>query len=422
MVDKHQNNIDYGESPYRKDDEAKINNKIVSALELLAEDNISDEVDLWPGILRHITRRTSGNYRRRPSYKALVVVVSAIILASVVLWASPTFRAGVAHAIESVSQFIGVELSVKGNRVVYFGPPPSFIIKQPSYLPEYYKLVSEEYHPENVDLPSIKEEHISPNSTTTDLGKGSNLNQEQFVGSYVILKYEAGPGNYLQLTERPLMPQDKLPTGEEIKLTDQKAILERNGVFGKLTWISDNVWIELGGTLPDIELIKVANNLVVTQVPTTPSVTGITPNPQSGSSDTMSSSFCNPTDYAPIDKPLLGEVKNQKMLGTVVIQFWNREIAPIDVFGGGLTTDVLEQAITALQDPTIQWQDLSYPSIGGPYIWSDSQSCLIVAEKSNGYIVVEVWDHKVNVGFGGDGKERTEQAIEALTARLDKKH
>jgi hypothetical protein len=210
--------------------------------------------------------------------------------------------------------------------------------------------------------------------------------------------------------------------GKEVKLADQTAILERNGSTGKLTWISDHVWIELEGILPDNELIKVANGLVVTQLPTTPSAADIIPIPQSGGGDTSSSSFCNPNDYAPIDKPLLGEIKDQKLLGTVVIQFWNRETAPVDVFGGGLSADLFKRAITALQDPTIQWQHLFYPSIGGPYMWSDTRSCLVVAGKSEGYIVAEVWDRHVNVGYGGDGDRRKEQAIEALTAKAKGTH
>jgi hypothetical protein len=202
MVDRNQSPINHGEILPWNDSEQAIDKTIESALQWVAKEDVSNGIDLWPGILAQIKHRTPRNNRLRRRYKTLITLASAVILMAVLLWVSPTLRAGVAHAIESIGQFIGVEISVEGDRVVQFGPPPPFVVKQPGYLPKGYELVSEEYHPEQADLPAIKEERVNPRSSTTSQGTLPVLNQDQLTGAYLILRYEADSRQYLQLTER----------------------------------------------------------------------------------------------------------------------------------------------------------------------------------------------------------------------------
>lgn len=388
-------------------------------LQRIAEEDIPGDRNLWPGILVQLEHNKLSIRSKRRGWRAAATLAGVIALSVLLFLIFPGLKTGVAFSLEAMGALFGVGVTSENDQVVSFGPPPTFIVKQPGYLPAGYTRTAEEYYPGYGELPAIRNEITSPESSVNEQEPRPTLSIERFSGPYIILRYEARPGQYIELVERPVAPDDELPAGERITISGQVATVERREGLNRLVWISDGVWIELQGTLPESELVKVAEGLTITQTPSDFLGPLNEVYPPEESSDRLKSSFCNPNDYSPMDEPLLGKVADQEKWGAVIIQFWERDFAPIDVFGGGFSAEMLERALTALQSPANSMQQLSYPAIGGPYMWADDKPCLIV-EPSKGYIVIEVWDSQVNIGYGGAGAELKDLAIEALKAEIQK--
>lgn len=70
------------------------------------------------------------------------------------------------------------------------------------------------------------------------------------------------------------------------------------------------------------------------------------------------------------------------------------------------------RAADALADPAQALTLLPYPSIG-QMSYDEAAGCYRTAEIP-GYLVIEVWEHEVRVGYGGIGAERRTEALSAL--------
>jgi hypothetical protein len=118
----------------------------------------------------------------------------------------------------------------------------------------------------------------------------------------------------------------------------------------------------------------------------------------------------------------MGEVEGQHEKGSVWIHLFESGKYPVTEsisYGSNVMDardEVLEPALKALLDPTIPMQRLPYWNIG-MVTWSDRDKCLKPVD-IQGYIVIEVWDNLVNIGYGGDGAELKERAIQVLQMKI----
>jgi hypothetical protein len=80
--------------------------------------------------------------------------------------------------------------------------------------------------------------------------------------------------------------------------------------------------------------------------------------------------------------------------------------------------EVLQDALAALRDSTLPMYKLPYSSISS-FQKKDGEDCLRPNPQVQGYFVIEVWDHQVNVGYGGAGAEMKERAIKALEQQIE---
>jgi hypothetical protein len=203
-------------------------------------------------------------------------------------------------------------------------------------------------------------------------------------------------------------------------VNNKPATLQRNGETLTLIWIEEATWLTLEGTLAEDELLRVAENMVVTQTAgengeeslVEGAGTGMEPPP-----------FCNPDDQPPPD-PLLGEVQGQQYWGSVWIHLLDRERFPESIGHGtslgSVTLAILfERALGAMQAPDLNMTPLSYPSLGLFTNSDDDVPCWQPDPRLQGYIAIEIWDEQVNVGFGGDGAVYKDRAIQALEQELD---
>ena len=101
----------------------------------------------------------------------------------------------------------------------------------------------------------------------------------------------------------------------------------------------------------------------------------------------------------------------------MTIDFFEGEQGPYENWAYGASiadacTGVVEPALVALRDPSSVMWKLDYPAIMTSY-YDAAQGCQRPAHVQ-GYIVVEVWERQVNIGYGGEGAALKERAIRVL--------
>jgi hypothetical protein len=135
--------------------------------------------------------------------------------------------------------------------------------------------------------------------------------------------------------------------------------------------------------------------------------------------------YCDPSTRPPVSQTLLGQVPGQRFIGSVWIHFAASDQLPAsfsytsDSAGG--PASVLKPALAALQDttPARPMQPLPYASLG-LFSTRAGEQCLRPDPALRGYIVAEVWDDQVNLGYGGAGIELRDQASRVLASELER--
>jgi hypothetical protein len=356
---------------------------------------VPEPVNLWPRIMARQRRHALARVVRRGVIAGLFVVVTALI-------ASPRIQA-------AVLQFVG---AISGpSQPTVFGPKPRFVIKQPGYLPEGFVKTWELYRPADTMLPAmrIQVQDMQIGWQPAEFVAGQVRERHSSGDAHVIFAYEAPGGGYLLLFERKAKSGEALPPGEARSVAGELASLQEGTGTATLTWVSEGTWIELEGTLPELELLVVAEGLVSVQLPS------------SQTSDISAFSelpFCNPRDE-PLS-PILGKVSGQRRNGSINIQMHDRPNHPDQVAWGSSVPNfqdgVLGPALAALRDPAYPMQPLLYQSISSFGI-SDNR-CLVPDSGVVGYFVIEVWERQVNIGYGGSALEMRDRAIRALEHEL----
>lgn len=225
------------------------------------------------------------------------------------------------------------------------------------------------------------------------------------------------------LFERAAQPGEGLPAGAPRTVRGLPAVLQPHDNMHKLTWIDAGTWIEIESNLSETELQKIAEGLVPLQ-PTT--VTASQPTAPRGGNPrhaTFAASFCDPAQ-APPQGVMLGSVAGQQHQGSLWVEFFPSDGQP-DGLALGLNVpdqrSVIAAALRALRDPATPMQRLPYQSISS--FQSDGlDGCMVPNPKVQGYVVIEVWNGQVNLGYGGNGAEQKARAVKVLEQALEDKH
>lgn len=365
--------------------------------------------------------------------RGLAVGAAVALAALVVLFAVPRWRAAAAQPIAELWRSMGFGMSTDPAGVVTFRPVPPFDVYQPGELPRGFQLRTQVFQPatsgglaeaevvegDGVDLPSA----TSASSVQALLARRVEVYKTN--RPHIILVYENEGDEYLLLFERAAQPGETLPGGEARKVAEWPAVMQEEGNTRTLTWVAGSTWLTLESTLADGILLKVANSLIKTQAaeeaePVVPEAAGEGP-------DLSEYPFCNPEDEpaAMADRPDT-TVEGQRF-GSVRIYFSDSGVNServsygISVAEPDITpftnSELLQRAIEALENPDLVMEPRPLPVI---FVLSPEEGCLRRAPgvQEENYIVIEVVDERVAVGYGGDGNRYVERAIQALEREL----
>ncbi|RPI83630.1 MAG: DUF4367 domain-containing protein [Chloroflexi bacterium] len=384
------------------------------ALIELEKQRIPASLDLWTRLEAEINARKQRNIRlRRARRIAFGSSLAVLVLAALLLTISPGFRSAAAQAVREIGQFVGIAGNAKGPHT--FTPPPPFPVKLPEYLPEGFRYDSVLYNPgENQSgdgyLPSIREVQIIPGEQAVGPAVQPTVAREIETRPSIWIRYKKAASTFFELYQRQAEPEEALPGGEELRIRGNAARLTRQGDRLTITWIEEETWIELSGTLPESELIQVAEGLRTAQTPDLELLA-------TQVDQVEEPHYCDPSQIAPIHQPLLGTVRGQKKIGSVWIHMFAPGQYPVPE-SVAARPSVLEPALEALKNPEIPMLQLPYPNIG-MFEHSEEDGCVKPIEVQ-GYIVIEVWEGQVNLGYGGEGEALRDRAIEVLERELGK--
>jgi hypothetical protein len=349
----------------------------------------------------------------------LAGIIGLLAIGSIL--AFPPARNVAAQAVREIEDFVvGMAGGPRGPES--YSPPPPFTVKLPGYLPKGFRYVGGEYRPGG-NLVSVSEEVIQvPGEEIGDTQTEPGIIDQSVIPSverdssepFIVARYHDRKGGYIEIFERRALAGEKQPSGEKSEIAGQPARLQKRNQELTLTWMDAGTWMELRGTLPEEEMLKVAEGLVIVQ--------------KAGELDEgfrlgayeqfpQDPDYCHPNDGPPIiGGLLLGEVPGQKNLGSVSIDFFDRDHFPETVGGGSNVPNIREEvylpALKALQDHNLEMQRLPYKSIN--IFEGTDQGCQTAPEDLQGYLVIEVWENQINVGYGGKGNQFIPRATEAL--------
>lgn len=392
---------------------------------------LPEPVDLWPIVAAkwairqgpetwETSNKSSARVPPRPRLRKLAWAILALIILAGVILAVPRWRAVAAQRLADFWQVLGLSGNADGR--ITFSETPPFTLFQPAQLPSGFTLtIVQGYSGRTIgeNGHTLTSEIVRQNGV--DMPSSSAISEQveayQSDLPHALFVYQSGDSDYLLLYERAAQPGEKLPSGLARIVNDQPASLQREDDILLLTWIQNGAWLTLEGTIDEATLLEAAHSLEETQAD----------DPASGEmTETAASAapidlpFCNPTDEPP-NGPLLGNLADQQRLGDIRISFMTDERQPegiaYSLHQPGIHEELFRQALAALQDPDLTLQPLPYPSLG-QYSSSTEEPCLRPDPNVQGYIVIEVWDDQVNVGYGGAGDQYVDQTIEALQREL----
>ncbi len=133
--------------------------------------------------------------------------------------------------------------------------------------------------------------------------------------------------------------------------------------------------------------------------------------------------YCDPAARPPASQALLGQVPGQHYVGSVWIHFTASDLSPASFSytsdGPAGPSPVLKPALAALEDASRPMQRLPYASLG-VFVTKPGGQCLIPDPALRGYIVAEVWERQVNLGYGGAGPQLRDQAARVLADEIER--
>lgn len=389
---------------------------IVEALNESAEQGIPDTLDLWPAVRARVqTLPPSALGSHKTAFSRFVWgVIGLVLIVGATLALSPDLRTAAAQGLQRI--LAGVSAQPDGS--MNLAPAPPFAVKQPRDLPQSFQRTASLYAPgtgivvndQASKLPGLPEgaSPIAQQALKRDWGSAPHL----------VLVYEAPGGLYFSIGERKADPQESLPAGEARAVANKNATLRKIDQGLALTWMDEGTWISIETNLPEDELLRLAASFVTTQAAASINE----PAAPVASTRPTELPFCDPSERPPRD--LMGQVAGQSHKGSVQIELYDRSIYPENVTYGSNGQEprmVLEKALSALRDSSIPLQRLPYGSISS-FLKKDGEDCMRSNPQVEGYIVIELWDRQVNIGYGGTGADMKERATKALEQQIQEMH
>ncbi len=140
-------------------------------------------------------------------------------------------------------------------------------------------------------------------------------------------------------------------------------------------------------------------------------------------SDLSQAPLCDPGARPPAGQALLGQVTGQRLLGTVWIHFTGSDLIPGSFSytsdGASRPGPVLKSALAALQNDSLPMQPLAYASLG-LFTTRPGADCVEPDPALRGYVVAEVWERQVSLGYGGAGLSLRPQAAQVVAREIDR--
>jgi hypothetical protein len=394
-------------------------------------ERIPASIDLWPQIQVRIESEPSkGAHRMRRTVVSLVAVVLLLILGSILVF--PPVRIAAAQAIREIESFV-VGMAGGPSGPESYSPPPPFTVKLPGYLPKGFRYVGGEFNPggnlvsvsmsaEVVQLPVEEMEGTQTQHEVVDQSLIPKVERDRSL-PFIVARYHDNDKFYIEIFERQALTDEELPSGDERIIASQPARLQKSELALILTWIDEGTWIELRSNLPEDEVLKVAEELVIIQeAGETDEGLSQSPHIQINEEFTRDNNYCRPNDGPPsVGGLLLGEVAGQKNFGSVWINFHDRDFFPETVAGGSNVPNMHEgvylPALEALRNPDLEMRRLPYKSVN--VFEGTEQGCQTAPYDLQGYIVIEVWENQTNIGYGGEGHLYVQRAIKAIEKELE---
>ena len=373
--------------------------------------------------------RAAGRLRRgwRPFIRAGVLAAAAVLAALLLLIASPQARRVTAQALDGLER---VFLRVSGNQrgLTALQPAPPFTVKQLGYLPAGLELYGDRYNPGaavQIGQGSLtgQSQRLDPQTQRRDPVIRDALERDRSASAHLVLAYKSADGKYAVLFERAAQPDEALPAGAPRTVSGQPAVLQQHGSMQKLTWKDAGTWTEIESTLPETELLKIAAGLAPLQPASLTANQADEPTWGDSLRHMFEPVFCD-SAQAPPQGVMLGKVEGQKNLGTIWVELFDGDVMPERIAGGWNVPDkrpVIQTALAALRDTTTPMRRLPYQSFSS-FSSDGPDGCLTPNAAVQGYLVIEVWEHQVNLGYGGNGAEQKERVIKALEQEMKQLH
>lgn len=324
----------------------------------------------------------------------------------VILIAIPSVRATAARAFQWLEPGVTRVFSSPIIGSLQLEPPPLFTVRQPTNLPLGAVQTIVHYRSE-VNL-AVTEQIMQPPANPALAARTAVYDTEE---PYLLTLYEAEE-YYILLFQRLAQEGEPLPAGTPQSVDGEDASLSTADDVVFLSWIADKTWITLETNGDEASALEVANGLRVTYQP------GSTP---VDTSERAPLPLCDDADHVP-DGIIFGRVSDQQYWGSVWINLFDRTEFP-ETVGSSISTEgvteamLYQRALDALSDPRTASQSLSADSTTTVET-SDDEQCLSSDSDLFGYIVIEIWDEQVNLGFAGIGSELRDRAIDVLEQQL----
>lgn len=342
------------------------------------------------------------------------VLAAALLTIMLALVLSPQTRLAAAAAIEG-AQRAWLRITSGPDGLVRLNPPPPFTARQFRPTPPDFALVGNRYAP-------LAHGVVGWSATVARNTAGlapdpvvqEAVERNRSPESHLVLAYRSSHGDYLFLYQRAVEAGEALPPGELREVNTAPATLRVEGERHVLTWMQGDTWTELESTLDEAQTLMLASTLAPLDAATAAGINS----PLSPSNNAPSSwnepAWCDPEEQPP--QPLLGQVAGERLQGSIWLTFEpvgeREEVNPSLGFNVPDRNVVLDAAMTALENPRQPLVKLPYLSVGrGTY--DVTAGCLRAAEVP-GYLIIEVWEQEVRIGYGGSGDQRRAEALGAL--------
>lgn len=363
---------------------------------------------------RQLAARRLVHQRRRFPHWVSVAAAATLVAIGLLAFSRPA-RLATAAALDTVQQFW---LQVTGGPMGLAGlyPSPPFTARQFTPIPPDFALVGNRYAPGVVTGGWRGEtQMLDPRTMKGDPVVQEALGRERGDAPHLVLAYRSSRGDYLFLYQRASVPDEPLPPGEPRQVGAALATLRADAGRQTLTWVEGDTWTELESSLDSATILALATTLAPIDAAT---AARIAPPPPAWGDAVRSwggPALCDPS--AQPSEPILGRVAGQRLRGTILLNVdhigGREQVYPAATgFNDPDRGAIIDAAASALADPAQTLRKLPYPSIG-QFGYDEAADCYRPAEVP-GYLVIEVWEREVRIGYGGVGAERRTEALAAL--------